>query len=146
MHYKGQIFELTIPAPAGDFDTNKIAKLEDAFGQEHERTYGHRAGPEEPVELVNAQLVGLGIPDSPRIPEQIYADNLKPKTTESRKAYFGQSVGWLSTPILSRTDLKTSLTGPAIVEEYDATCLIPPNAHAELDENGNILINLVDSI
>ena len=146
MHYKGQIFELTIPAPAGDFDTNKIAKLEDAFGQEHERTYGHRAGPEEPVELVNAQLVGLGIPDSPRIPDQIYADNLKPKATESRKAYFGQSVGWLSTPILSRTDLKTSLTGPAIVEEYDATCLIPPNAHAELDENGNILINLVDSI
>ena len=146
MHYKGQIFELTIPAPSGDFDTNKIAKLEDAFGQEHERTYGHRAGPEEPVELVNAQLVGLGIPDSPRIPDQIYADNLKPKATESRKAYFGPSVGWLSTPILNRTDLKTSLTGPAIVEEYDATCLIPPNAHAELDENGNILINLVDPI
>ena len=146
MHYKGQIFELTIPAPSGDFDTNKIAKLEDAFGQEHERTYGHRAGPEEPVELVNAQLVGLGIPDSPRIPDQIYADSLKRKATESRKAYFGPSVGWLSTPILNRTDLKTSLTGPAIVEEYDATCLIPPNAHGELDENGNILINLVDPI
>ena len=45
MHYKGQIFELTVSAPDGNFDLEKIAELEEAFGQEHERTYGHRAGP-----------------------------------------------------------------------------------------------------
>jgi len=32
--------------------------------------------------------------------------------------------------------------GPLIVEEYDATCLIPPGAHAELDATGNIVIEL----
>ena len=37
------------------------AHLEEAFGAEHERTYGHRAGPEEPVELVAIQLVGSGL-------------------------------------------------------------------------------------
>jgi N-methylhydantoinase A len=29
-----------------------------------------------------------------------------------------------------------------IVEEYDATCLVPPGAAARLDATGNILIEL----
>ena len=32
--------------------------------------------------------------------------------------------------------------GPLIVEEYDATCVVPPGAHAELDAAGNIVIEL----
>jgi N-methylhydantoinase A len=29
-----------------------------------------------------------------------------------------------------------------IIEEYDATCVIPPGARADLDAGGNILIAL----
>ena len=29
-----------------------------------------------------------------------------------------------------------------IVEEYDATCVVPPGAKAELDPGGNIIIEL----
>jgi N-methylhydantoinase A len=32
--------------------------------------------------------------------------------------------------------------GPSIVEEYDATCLVPPGAEAVLDDHGNIVIEL----
>jgi len=32
--------------------------------------------------------------------------------------------------------------GPCIVEEYDATCVVPPGARATLDEHGNIVIEL----
>ena len=143
MHYKGQIFELTVPAPDGDFDRNKISELEEAFGQEHERTYGHRAGPEEPVEIVNAQLIGMGIPDRPRIPEKVTAERRGPTgVLPTRKAYFGPEAGWLDTPVIHRADLAESRSGPCIVEEYDATCLIPPGAKANLDQNGNIIIDL----
>ena len=38
-----------------------VAYLEEAFGREHERTYGHRAGADEPVELVAIQVVGQGL-------------------------------------------------------------------------------------
>lgn len=69
MHYQGQTFELTVPVAEGPLDDEAIRALEEAFGQEHERTYGHRAGPEELVELVNIQVVGQGIPDRPRVPE-----------------------------------------------------------------------------
>ncbi len=143
MHYKGQIFELTVPAPEGDFDAAKIAALEDAFGQEHERTYGHRAGPEEPVEIVNAQLIGLGVPDRPRVPDRIEAEIRVPdNAAQPRQAYFGPELGFMETPVLLRSDLVTPVEGPAIVEEYDATCLIPPGAQAHLDDYGNIVIDL----
>ena len=142
MHYKGQIFELTVSAPNGDFDAGKIAELEESFSQEHERTYGHRAGPEEPVELVNAQLIGLGIPDRPRVPDRIDAGAPKAGAGDPRDAYFGPEAGWLSTLVLGRADLATPVEGPIIVEEYDATCLIPPGARGRLDENGNIVIEL----
>ena len=142
MHYKGQIFELTVPAPNGDFDAAKVAELEESFSQEHERTYGHRAGPEEPVELVNAQLIGLGIPDRPRVPDRIDAGAPKAGAGDPRDAYFGPETGWLSTLVLGRADLATPVEGPIIVEEYDATCLIPPGARGRLDENGNIVIEL----
>ena len=143
MHYKGQIFELTVPAPNGSFDAEKIAQLEDLFGQEHERTYGHRAGPEEPVELVNAQLIGMGIPDQSRIPEKVTVERRGPQgKLPNRQAYFGRDTGWIETPVLHRSDLEKPMSGPLIIEEYDATCLVPPNAKASLDEFGNILIDL----
>src|SRR5438552_1220749 len=61
--YEGQSFELTVPVAAGAVDAETLAGLDEAFGREHERTYGHRAGPEEPVEIVSLRVVGQGIPD-----------------------------------------------------------------------------------
>jgi N-methylhydantoinase A len=59
-----------------------------------------------------------------------------------RRAYFGAAYGWIDTPILKRSDLATPRPGPVIIEEYDATCVIPPGASAALDPAGNILIQL----
>ena len=142
LHYKGQIYELSVPAPSGNFDAKKLAELSESFGQEHEIVYGHRAGPEEPVELVNIAVIGRGIPDSSRVPEKLYADEASRPVDSFRKAYFGKTHGWIETPVLARADLQKKISGPAIVEEYDATCLIPPQAEAHIDSFGNIVINL----
>jgi len=37
--------------------------------------------------------------------------------------------------------LKTPHQGPCIVEEYDATCLVPPGWNARLDTHGNIVLS-----
>ena len=142
LHYKGQIYELSVPAPSGNFDAKKLAELSESFGQEHEIVYGHRAGPEEPVELVNIAVIGRGIPDSSRVPEKLYAEEALKPFDRNRKAYFGRDHGWVETPILGRDDLQKKYSGPVIIEEYDATCLIPPKAEAHLDSFGNIVINL----
>jgi len=142
LHYKGQIYELSVPAPSGNFDAKKLAELSESFGQEHEIVYGHRAGPEEPVELVNIAVIGRGIPDSSRVPEKLYAEEALKPFDRNRKAYFGKDHGWVETPILGRDDLQKKYSGPVIIEEYDATCLIPPKAEAHLDSFGNIVIDL----
>ncbi len=63
-----------MPIPGGPIDAGTLAALAEAFGQEHERTYGHRAGPDEPVEIVSLRVVAQGISDRPRVPERIRID------------------------------------------------------------------------
>jgi len=131
-----------VPLSAGRLDRAALAALEEAFGVEHERTYGHRAGVEEPVELVSLEAIGRGLPDSPRGAAAAVAALAAeaPIATPVRRAYFGPGRGWLEARIVSRSALKTAHHGPCIVEEYDATCLIPPGWTARLDGYGNIVI------
>jgi N-methylhydantoinase A len=144
--YQGQSFELTVPLAAGTLDGRALAELEDLFGREHERVYGHRAGPDEPVQLVSLRVVAQGIPDRPRVPDRVAVDRHQPAlpggTPIRRRVYFGAEHGWQETPILRRSDLEKPVAGPAIVEEYDATSVIPPRASGSLDAAGNIVIEL----
>jgi len=141
LHYHGQSYELTVPMPEGPIDAAMVAHLEEAFGQEHEKTYGHRAGPDEPVELVSIQVVGQGLRVGGGVPERVKPSRAEPAPPPPRRAYFGDA-GWLETPIVRRSDLTGERRGPFIVEEYDATCVVPPGAIASLDAGGNIMIAL----
>jgi N-methylhydantoinase A len=140
--YQGQSFELTVPVAAGAVDAAAIATLEEAFGREHERTYGHRAGPDEPVEIVSLRVVGRGVPDRPRVPSRVQIARGEAAAGTTRRVYFGPDEGWITTPILGRTDFATPGEGPAVIEEYDATCVVPPGARAWLDEWGDIVMEL----
>ena len=122
--------------PEGSLSVNY---LEEAYGREHEKTYGHRAGAEEPVELVSIQVVGLGLREGPSVPERVRPSRPEPSPPPPRRAYFGDA-GWFETPVLRRSDLSRPRKGPLIVEEYDATCVIPPDAKSRLDQFGNIEI------
>jgi N-methylhydantoinase A len=144
MHYHGQIYELTVAGPDGPIGPAGVHALEEAFGREHERTYGHRAGADEPVELVSVQLIASAadaepprLPDAERLPGQVGA-----APPGVRAAYFGPERGWLDTPVLCRSALAQAQTGPCIIEEYDATCLVPRGARAALDRFSNIIIDL----
>lgn len=142
MHYAGQIFELSVAVPDGPVDTEALAAIEESFGVEHERTYGHRAGPEEPVELVNIELVAQGVPLRPRVPDALSMQQTPTLESSAREAYFGPKTGWLATPVISRDALNEARSGPLIIEEYDTTCVVPPAAQAKRDDYGNIIIEL----
>ena len=139
LHYHGQVFELQVPAPPGRIGRAWLDELAEAFAAEHENTYGHRAGPDEPVELMTIQVTGQGLDSLPVRPAE---PSRRPAGGSLRKAYFGREDGWREVPVLGRADLGSSLPGPLIVEEYDSTCLVPPRARAGLDRFGNIVIDL----
>jgi N-methylhydantoinase A len=144
LHYQGQSFELDVPMPGGAIDRPVLAAIEEAYGVEHQKTYGHRAGRDEPVELVTLKVVGRGVPDVPRaalaavaqLPEGVVI------AQPLRQAYFGPAQGWHATRVINRADLADPCQGPCIVEEYDSTCVIPPGAIASLDGYGNIVVDV----
>jgi len=142
LHYQGQSFELRVPVAAGPVDAASLAAVEEAFGVEHERTYGHRAGSDEPVELVSLEVIGRGLPAVPR-GSLAAAASLAPDiaiAVPRRQAYFGPARGWLEANVVNRSALAVPHPGPCIVEEYDATCVVPPGWTARLDAYRNIVL------
>jgi N-methylhydantoinase A len=138
--YVGQSSEIAVPLPAGGCSAAAIAAL---FGEEHERTYGFRAPTEEPVELIGLSVIARGVPERPRLPKQIApfaADG-----PARRRAWFPGD-GWIDVPVVDRAGLTAApVAGPLIVQEYDATCLVPRGAKARLDSFGNIQLEIAAS-
>ena len=61
-----------------------------------------------------------------------------------RNAYFGRHHGIRATPVLSRFELdcEEARGGPLLIDEYDATTLVPPGCSARLDHFDNIVIRI----
>ena len=134
IRYAGQSHELQIALPL-DASPNTLRAM---FEEEHERTYGHRSE-KDPVDLVCLR-VRATIKS-----EEVFGKASGEDATEirSRPAYFGPEAGWVETPVINRPALGVENTdGPMIVEEDDATTVVPPWAAVHRDPQGNIIITL----
>jgi len=140
--YAGQSFELTIRLPGS---MTPVAAIAEIFAREHERTYGHRAD-RDPVQIVNVRIVA-------RLPRDGFFPAAKPYNQSSmrdrfggsmRNAYFSPHSGILATPVLSRSQLNRGEPrgGPLLIDEYDATTLVPPGCSAHLDHFNNVVIRI----
>jgi len=137
LKYQGQSFELTVPLPAA-WSEDALRELAQAFGREHERTYGHRAEG-DPIQMVNLRLTARMRPAADRASLRLGDD--RSGARGERRAYFGPAHGELATPVITRAQLgATPRSGPLLVDEYDATTLVPPGCAARLDPHGNIVI------
>ena len=115
-----------------------ISDLDRTFQLEHERTYGYRPD-DEPVELVNLRVTARGKSDQRRPISPHGLDGTSNAGT--REVYFGSEYGTFETPIITRTDIGAdAMRGPFIIEEYDATVVVPPECIARLDEWNNVVI------
>jgi len=140
LRYHGQSFELAVPVPAGRFDGAALAQ---AFAAEHERTYGHRAGADEPVELVSLAVLGRGRARGGGTATGVATVGRAAHAT--RRSYFGRA-GWHAAALAGRGDLAGEpRRGPLIIEEYDATIVVPPDATAACDAGGKVVIDLIDA-
>jgi N-methylhydantoinase A len=58
--------------------------------------------------------------------------------------HFGGAFGTRDAPVVSRGDLGTRpRRGPLVIDEYDATCVVPPDFAASRDDFGNVAIEFV---
>jgi N-methylhydantoinase A len=144
--YVGQAFELVVPIDLADLRAHGTASIAKAFEAEHERTYGHRFPGTRAVQTVSLHVTGA-LATFDRIAYAARGNqSQKPGNGTApplRNAYFGPRHGTLPTPVLSRDDIgATPRSGPLIIEDYDATTVVPPNATACVDAFGNIIVEL----
>lgn len=143
MRYVGQAFELAVPMPPGPVDAAFLRALAEAFAAEHARTYGHGLDGFE-VEIVALSVAasrGAGGAGGGGWRPVGGAGHGPPETT--RGAWFGAGPGLIPTAVIGRAALGAApRRGPLIVEEYEGTTVVPPDATAALDAAGNIAITL----
>jgi N-methylhydantoinase A len=147
LRYRQQATELTIRIP-DDMDVSSICeRLRESFHLEQERNFGYRRQ-EDSVMVVNIRVravVIMRVGSARDLLRKSFdglagAERARPRST--RPAYFGAAAGERAAQVLGRTDLLGGpVAGPAIIEEFDTTIVIPPGWTAALDEFANVVID-----
>jgi N-methylhydantoinase A len=142
--YVGQSTELIIPVPWKPFRPENVIMLRDAFDEAHLREYAHQRKDIE-VEIVNLRLT-TKVPSSAKDLKEAKPDRSYDAPLEEvvRKAYFGREYGWLDTRVMRIADLGSeTVDGPAIIELYDSTSVVPPYARTRKGPWDTILIDII---
>ncbi|MDP9018905.1 MAG: hydantoinase/oxoprolinase family protein, partial [Candidatus Eremiobacteraeota bacterium] len=133
MRYAGQSFELAIPAAA----TTETSLQR--FHERHAATYGYSV-PEERVEIVNARMRATApVAGNEAIPRPEQAVQSAP--TE-RALWFPS--GASSVTVYARSGLRDGdeVSGPAIIEQYDACTYVAPRWNAVMRSGDLVLQNV----
>ncbi|MHA1565489.1 MAG: hydantoinase/oxoprolinase family protein [Alphaproteobacteria bacterium] len=139
MRYRGQGYdiEVTLPDLHGEA---LLAALPGLFAQAYEAVFG-RSFDDEPIEITNWKVEAAG----PRPITGHYTLDAAPGTEAlkgTRAAYYPEAEGLVDCPVYDRYALATgvTLTGPALVEERESTCVIGVGDIASVDDHGNLIV------
>jgi N-methylhydantoinase A len=135
LRYRGQAFELNIPLIDPEL---ALARIEADFHRQHREAYGH-ANPQAAIELVNARLTAYGLVPRPAAERPVAPSTaLEAALVERRPVWFGGRA--YDCPVWDRERLPegAGLRGPAIVEEFGATTVVPPGWGGTIDAYGNL--------
>ena len=132
LRYQGQSYELSVPFTPG---------FRQDFHREHAKAYGY-AYPERPLEIVNLRL-RLVIPT----PKSRWRTRKSGPARQAREALIKTKPVWFGskphpTGIYERQRLAAGagLRGPAVIVEYSATTVVPPDFACKVDEHLNLVI------
>jgi N-methylhydantoinase A len=134
--FQASAMTLTIPGDLSSADfQRRVAAL---FTEAYQTEFGHSAN--DAVELVSIRLRA-----TKKVSDVSFSDlahesrtSSVPTTSSERPAYFGAHHGTVKTTLASRREVNTRIDGPLIVEEPDATIVVPPGWSIEKDAHENL--------
>ena len=142
--YPGQTFDMAVPAITSDgrMSDAELASTVESFHDLHEELHTYASRDEEPVvRAVRVQTIGQT--EKPRLREyERTSASVESALRSRRPAWFGGR--FVDTPVYDgdRLGFGHRLEGPAVVEERFTTIVIYPDQTAEIDRNGNYVIEL----
>jgi N-methylhydantoinase A len=142
MQFVGQTHIITVPLPSADISR---AELQILFEKAYFARFKVRL-PEIRANLVNLNTSVTGVRPpvdlSRLIDPEGRAKTLDAARNEVRKVWFDGA--FIDTPIYSRERLPLDavITGPAILEQLDATTVLEPGDTARSDADGNLIVEV----
>ena len=141
VRYEGQSYELNIPySTEAEICLQEIQALVQKFHTAHDQRFGY-ARTDAPVEVVNLRLTATGETDKLSIQPLPFvdADPSEAFIVQNRVVFEGEA---LLTDFYRREALQpgNQIAGPAILTEFSATTVIPPNFSAVVDRYQNLIL------
>jgi N-methylhydantoinase A len=150
LRYTGQGYELRVPLSGlwrNTLDAKALAAVRERFDEVHARVHGH-AAKEKGVEVVSYRLrVRVSVPKyTPRALPSRPSSPPSPAAAKGTRRVFFDAVKAVETAIYDRAQLDVGVTfaGPAIVEQFDATTVVPPGWRAFIDRHSNLILEQSD--
>jgi N-methylhydantoinase A len=144
LRYTGQGYELRTPLDGlyrGELDQDSLELARARFDERHARIHGH-AAKELPVEIVSYRVrVRVAVPKyQPREASEM-SGPLEAAVKGTRAVYFdGAAPTRAIVYERDRLPVGANLNGPAIIEQFDATTVIPPGWTARTDRFRNLIL------
>lgn len=144
--YLGQGYELRVDVGANVDRESWSAKVTADFHDAHEKEYSRRFEDSD-IEIPNIRVRGIGLIPSFTMPEiEKGSQSAKEALSQERDAWFpvDGELREVPTRFYDRAGLKAGnqIAGPAIINQYDSTTVVPPGLTAEIDRYGNIIIRV----
>jgi len=142
MRYRRQNYELTVPISDLPFTPKGLQLAVARFHELHRHTYG-TAAPAEPVQLVSYRLTARD--RRPLLVSSSFSgtgERAERAQAAKRLVYFDEVASFIDCPIRRRDELSAGdhFAGPLIVEQMDATTVVPPGQYLQVDQVGNLVI------
>ena len=146
LRYTGQGYELRTSIDGlgkGGITAAVLAQARDRFDVRHAQIHGH-AAKERPVEVVSYRL-RVRVPVPKYVPQPLAVPSSPRPVAEAakgaREVYFvAKTASRVTVYERDKLDVGVSVGGPAIVEQFDATTVIPAGWTGRVDTFGNLIL------
>jgi N-methylhydantoinase A len=142
MRYKGQAFELTVPARAVGIDGAVLDGLIADFHDAHRQRFSY-ANPGSPVEIVALRISAIGrLPKPPTIASPAAASG----SGAARRRKVWMAGGWHEVAVVSRDHIGLTgmLEGPVVIEEAYTTVLLASGWTCRRHKSGHLVAGRCD--
>ena len=143
--YVGQGYELRLPLPASDIDTQALQQTLEGFHGLHIQEYGHHFA-SSPIELVNLRVTAVAEVPKIQPPPQPASGSLAAALIRTDQAVFrvGLELKAMKTTFYDRSKLPVAvrIPGPAVILQFDSTTVVPPLWSVELEASGSLVVRL----
>lgn len=135
LRHEGQATELTI-----SFSETNLKDIAQKFIAEYYKMYGYYD--KTAIELMKLRIIGRGLRDKRLNFENIKIAKRNDATPlTQRQISFVRGQKSITVDVVGRNEIDNNLrSGPLIIEEFDATIIVPPDAFVFLDKIGCIVV------